>query len=98
MYGAIAGLQLREAAHRLRLVKNSLNLKSNDSPSGSWDQSPSRNIPGHYQGTTRSRPAGPSGYERGFRQDPNSYYDNSYNPQGIMFIKIKHFCFIQDLK
>ncbi|KAM6596122.1 hypothetical protein CsatA_006646 [Cannabis sativa] len=82
VYGAIAGLQLGEAAHRL--VKNSLNLKSNDSSSGSWDQSPSRNFLGHYQGTARSRPAGPSGYERGFRQDPNSYYDNSYNPQGIM--------------
>lgn len=79
--GAIAGPQLGEAAHRL--VKNTLNLKSNDSPSGFWDQPPSRNFPGHYP-VNRSRPAGPSGYERGFRQDQNSYYDNSFNPQGIM--------------
>ncbi|PON73907.1 5'-3' exoribonuclease [Parasponia andersonii] len=79
--GAIAGPQLGEAAHRL--VKNTLNLKSNDLPSGFWDQPPSRNFPGHHP-VTRSRPAGPSGYERGFQQDQSSYYDNSFNPQGIM--------------
>ena len=82
MPGAITGPQLGEAAHRL--VKNTLNLKSNGSPSGIWDQPPSRNFPSHYP-VVRSRPAGPSGYGRGFRQDPNSYYENnSFNPQGIM--------------
>lgn len=79
--GAITGPQLGEAAHRL--VKNTLNLKSNDSHSGLWEQPPSRNSPGSYP-VTRSRPAGPSGYERGFRQDPNAYCDNYFTPQGHM--------------
>lgn len=78
--GAITGPQLGEAAHRL--VKNTLNLKSNGSHSGFWEQPPSRNFPGPYP-VNRSRPAGPSGYERGFWQDPNAYYDNSFT-QGHM--------------
>ncbi|XP_015875491.2 5'-3' exoribonuclease 4 [Ziziphus jujuba] len=77
--GAIAGSLLGEAAHRL--VKNTLNLRSNDSSSGFWEQPPFRNFQGSHLGT-RPRPTGPSGY--GFRQEPNSYYENSFNPQGNM--------------
>lgn len=72
MHGAIAGPRLGEAAHRL--VNNTLNLKANGSPSGGFS--------GQYP--TMSRPAGPSGYERGFRQEGNYYDNNSFNPQGIM--------------
>lgn len=77
--GAIAGSLLGEAAHRL--VKNTLNIKSNDSSFGIWEQSPFRNSSGNYS-VTRPRPAGPSGC--GFRQEPNYYYDNSFNPQATM--------------
>lgn len=75
--GAIAGSLLGEAAHRL--VKNTLNIKSNGSSSGLWEQPQFRNSSGNYP-VARPRPAGPSGY--GFRQEPNSYYENSLNPQG----------------
>lgn len=81
--GAIAGPMLGEAAHRL--VKNTLNIRPNNSSSGFWDQPPLRNFPGNYGGNypvNRPRPAGPSGYERGFREEPK--YGNSLNPQGIM--------------
>ncbi|KAF3454359.1 hypothetical protein FNV43_RR04806 [Rhamnella rubrinervis] len=75
--GAIAGSLLGEAAHRL--VKSSLNIKFNGSSAGLWDQPQFRNSSGNYP-VARPRPAGPSGY--GFRQEPNSYYENSFNPQG----------------
>lgn len=82
--GAIAGPMLGEAAHRL--VKSTLNLRPSNTSSGFWDQPrPLRNFPGNYTGNypvNRPRPAGPSGYERGFREEPN--YGNSFNPQGIM--------------
>ncbi|XP_024187352.1 5'-3' exoribonuclease 4 isoform X2 [Rosa chinensis] len=82
--GAIAGTVLGEAAHRL--VKNTLNLRASNPSSGFWDQSqPLRASSGNYNGNypvNRPRPAGPSGYERGFREEPN--YGNSFNPQGIM--------------
>ncbi|KAK9919618.1 hypothetical protein M0R45_028204 [Rubus argutus] len=82
--GAIAGPMLGEAAHRL--VKNTLNLRPSNTSSGFWDQPrPLRNFPGNYAGNypvNRPRPAGQSGYERGFREEPN--YGNSFNPQGIM--------------
>ncbi|KAL6278752.1 hypothetical protein ACE6H2_022353 [Prunus campanulata] len=77
--GAIAGPMLGEAAHRL--VKNTLNIRSNNSASGFWDQQPLRNFPGNYP-VNRPRPAGPSGYERGFREEAK--YGNSFTPQGIM--------------
>ncbi|PQQ11425.1 5-3 exoribonuclease 4 [Prunus yedoensis var. nudiflora] len=77
--GAIAGPMLGEAAHRL--VKNTLNIRSNNSASGFWDQQLLRNFPGNYP-VNRPRPAGPSGYERGFREEAK--YGNSFTPQGIM--------------
>ncbi|KAL6132590.1 hypothetical protein ACLB2K_064830 [Fragaria x ananassa] len=82
--GAIAGPMLGEAAHRL--VKNTLNLRPSNASSGSWDQPrPLRTTSGNYIGNypvNSPRPAGPSGYERGFREEPN--YGNSFNPQDIM--------------
>ncbi|KAI5326582.1 PREDICTED: 5'-3' exoribonuclease [Prunus dulcis] len=77
--GAIAGPMLGEAAHRL--VKNTLNIRSNNSASGFWDQQPLRNFPGNHP-VNRPRPAGPSGYEKGFREEAK--YGNSFTPQGIM--------------
>ncbi|XVF31204.1 hypothetical protein REPUB_Repub16aG0125400 [Reevesia pubescens] len=69
--GAIVGPQLGEAAHRL--VKNTLNIKSNGSSSGLLEQQPFFNISSNYT-NIRSRPAGPSGYERGSFDDRNHYY------------------------
>ncbi|KAB2629826.1 5'-3' exoribonuclease 4 [Pyrus ussuriensis x Pyrus communis] len=80
--GAIAGSMLGEAAHRL--VKNTLNIRPNSSSSGFWDQPPLRNS-GNYAGNypvNRPRPAGPSGYEGGFREEAK--YGNSFNPQVMM--------------
>ncbi|XP_022719209.1 5'-3' exoribonuclease 4 isoform X2 [Durio zibethinus] len=71
--GAIVGPQLGEAAHRL--VKNTLNIKSNGSSSGLLEQPSLFNISSNYT-SIRPRPAGPSGYERGFFDDPNHYYIN----------------------
>ncbi|OMO62287.1 Zinc finger, CCHC-type [Corchorus capsularis] len=77
--GAIAGPQLGEAAHRL--VKNTLNIKSNGSSSGWSEQPPFFNISSNYM-NMRPRPAGPSGYERGLFDDPNHYYSNRPRPAG----------------
>ncbi|KAE8729703.1 5'-3' exoribonuclease 4 [Hibiscus syriacus] len=70
--GAKIGPQLGDAAHRL--VKSTLNVKSNRSPSGSGEQ-PSFNISSNYN-SIRPRPVGRSGYERGFLDDPNYYYSS----------------------
>ncbi|KAK8712632.1 hypothetical protein V6N13_147866 [Hibiscus sabdariffa] len=67
--GAIIGPQLGEAAHRL--VKGTLNRSS----SWSMEQAPSFNSSSNYS-NIRPRPAGPSGYERGFPDDPNFYYSS----------------------
>lgn len=73
MSGTLSGHVLGEAAHRL--VKNSLQLKSNnavrllDKPWG--NAAPCVNKP---------RPAGPSGYERGFMEDKDYYRSSTYNP------------------
>ncbi|XP_017977359.1 PREDICTED: 5'-3' exoribonuclease 4 isoform X1 [Theobroma cacao] len=77
--GAIVGPQLGEAAHRL--VKNTLNIKSNGSSSGWGEQPPIFNISNNYS-SIRPRPAGPSGYERGFFDDPNHYYSSRPRPAG----------------
>ncbi|OVA05451.1 zinc finger protein [Macleaya cordata] len=74
---AISGSYLGEAAHRL--VKNTLNIKSNPS-SGLLDHPPHRHVANNQ--TVRLRPAGPSGHERGFTQDPNYFYGNHNNPRG----------------
>lgn len=79
--GAIAGPLLGEAAHRL--LKNTLNIKTNNSSSGSWEQSSRQNFPGNYT-VNRPRPAGPSGYQRGFTGDPNFYHGHYNNFQGMM--------------
>ncbi|KAJ6694190.1 hypothetical protein OIU85_004928 [Salix viminalis] len=76
---AIAGPVLGESAHRL--VKNTLNIKSNGSSSRVFDQQLYHNIPSNYN---RSRPAGPAGYGRGFRDDPNYHYARHSNQQGLM--------------
>ncbi|XVF42121.1 hypothetical protein PTKIN_Ptkin01aG0334700 [Pterospermum kingtungense] len=68
--GAIVGPQLGEAAHRL--VKNTLNIKSNGSSSGFYEQPSFVNISSNYT-SIRPRPAGPSGYERGY----SSHYYSS---------------------
>lgn len=73
--GAIAGPLLGEAAHRL--VKNTLNLKT------SFEQSSRQNFPGNYT-FNRPRPAGPSGYQRGFNGEPNFYHGHHNNFQGMI--------------
>ncbi|KAJ6359918.1 hypothetical protein OIU77_004013 [Salix suchowensis] len=78
---AIAGPVLGESAHRL--VKNTLNIKSNGSSSRVFDQQLYHNIPSNYT-FNRSRPAGPAGYGRGFRDDPNYHYVQHSNQQSLM--------------
>ncbi|GLT90518.1 hypothetical protein SLE2022_084460 [Rubroshorea leprosula] len=79
--GAIAGPQLGEAAHRL--VRNTLNIKSNGPSSGFLEYQPYDNIPSNYI-SNRPRPAGPSGYERGFSNERNYFYGQHSYQQGIM--------------
>ncbi|KAF5463517.1 hypothetical protein F2P56_019423 [Juglans regia] len=79
--GAIAGPLLGEAAHRL--VKNTLNIKTNGSSPGSWEQSSYQNFSGNHM-VNRTRPVGPSGYQRGFTEDPNYYQGHHNNFQGMM--------------
>lgn len=85
--GAISGPLLGEAAHRL--LKNTLNIKPNGSPSGFLPQPSYRNSPSNYNynyNVNRPRPVGPSGYERGYNDDQNCYqghYGNN-NPRGGM--------------
>ncbi|GJW70547.1 5'-3' exoribonuclease 4 [Tanacetum coccineum] len=78
--GAIHGNMLGEAAHRL--LKNSLNIRSGSNSSGYYDQSQYRNVPANNM-HHRPRPAGPSGYQRNYNDDPN-YYNNYPNPRGPM--------------
>eukprot|EP00257_Ricinus_communis_P024550 XP_025011964.1 5'-3' exoribonuclease 4 isoform X2 [Ricinus communis] len=78
---AIAGPLLGEAAHRL--VKNTLNIRPNGSSSKFLEQQTYRNIPGNST-FNRPRPAGPSGYERGYSNDPNYYYGHHNYQQGLM--------------
>ncbi|KAJ4957324.1 hypothetical protein NE237_014107 [Protea cynaroides] len=73
---AISGPVLGEAAHRL--LKNTLQITANaPTPYALLDPPLHRNF--HNQTANRPRPAGPSGYERGFPQDLN-YYNGHYNP------------------
>ncbi|CAJ1961020.1 unnamed protein product [Sphenostylis stenocarpa] len=76
VHGAMAGLQLGEAAHRL--VKNSLNIRSNNAPYGFPEQ-----LPGHYA-MNRPRLAGPSGPGKYNAEDTSSYYGHYYNHQGMI--------------
>lgn len=78
--GAIHGNMLGEAAHRL--LKNSLNIRSGSNSPGYYDQSQYRNVPANNM-HHRPRPAGPSGYQRNYNDDPN-YYNNYPNPRGPM--------------
>ncbi|KAJ6974511.1 5'-3' exoribonuclease 4-like [Populus alba x Populus x berolinensis] len=78
---AVAGPFLGDAAHRL--VKNTLNIKPNVSSSRVFDQQLYHNIPGNYT-FYRPRPAGPAGYGRGYRDDPNYHYAQHSNQQGLM--------------
>lgn len=77
---AISGSYLGEAAHRL--LKNTLNIKSNPSSPGLLDHPPQRYSPNN-QTASRHRPSGPSGHERGYTQDPNYLYgQHNSNPRG----------------
>lgn len=83
--GAIAGTYLGEAAHRL--IKNTLNIKSNNNGnvSSGWnEQHPHRNSPRNFGVNSRPRPVGPSGYERGYYVENNNHYHhvNYINSQG----------------
>lgn len=71
--GAISSPRLGEAAHRL--LKNTLNLKSNHNYSGSVEQPSHRNSSSN-QVNNRPRAAGPSGYGRRFVEDRSSYCGN----------------------
>ncbi|XP_057962612.1 5'-3' exoribonuclease 4 [Malania oleifera] len=73
--GAISGPLLGEAAHRL--LKNTLNIKNSFSPA-LHAQLPYQTAPVNHT-VHRPRPAGPSGYERGFNE--NGHYSNR---RGIM--------------
>lgn len=75
------GPLLGEAAHRL--VKNTLNIKTNGSFPGSWEQSSYQNFPGN-RTVNRTKPVGPSEYQRGFTEDPNYYQGHHNNFQGMM--------------
>nr|DAD33678.1 TPA_asm: hypothetical protein HUJ06_012529 [Nelumbo nucifera] len=78
---AISGPHLGEAAHRL--VKNTLNVRGSNYTSSGWsEQTNHRNISGNHM-VNRPRPAGPSGYENGFIQDPN-YHGNYHHPRAVI--------------
>lgn len=67
--GGISGPSLGEAAHRL--LKNTLNIKSNGSyAAGVMEQNSYLNALGNHT-ANRPRPAGPSGYGRGFHEQMN---------------------------
>ncbi|WJX19421.1 5'-3' exoribonuclease 4 [Trifolium repens] len=73
--GAITGSQLGEAAHRL--VKNSLNIKWNNTSHGLLEQPPHRHT------TNRFQSAGPSGYGKYYGENTNSYH-GEHNHHSIM--------------
>ncbi|XP_061340496.1 5'-3' exoribonuclease 4-like isoform X2 [Gastrolobium bilobum] len=73
--GAIAGPQLGEAAHRL--VKNSLNVRLNNTSQGLPE------LPGHHT-MNKFRSPGPSGSGKYYGEDPSGYYGHYYNHQGII--------------
>lgn len=79
--GAIHGPQLGQAAHRL--LKNTLNIKHTDSSPGLLDHMPYWNHPGNHM-FNRPRPAGPTGYERGYYDDTNSHYLHHLRPRTII--------------
>lgn len=79
--GALSGFQLGEAAHRL--LKNTLNLKSDHNNYGPLEQYPCRNSPGNHV-TSMPRAAGPSGFGRGFTKDLAPYYGNHNQSRAIM--------------
>lgn len=79
--GAIAGPVLGEAARRL--VKNTLNIKTNDSSFGFWEQSSFQNFRGNPT-VNRPRAVRPSGNRRGFNEDPNYFQGQYNNVQGMM--------------
>lgn len=78
--GAMGGLQLGEAAHRL--VKNTLNIKHNGSSPGFLDHMSQRNFPDSNP-SYRPRPAGPMGYARGY-DETNHYYGHQNVPRGVI--------------
>ncbi|KAK4799040.1 hypothetical protein SAY86_024405 [Trapa natans] len=77
--GAIAGTYLGEAAHRL--IKNTLNIKSNiNNAASGWNEHPPRNSPGNNGLNSRPRLRGPSSYERGYHvENYDQYHLVNYN-------------------
>ncbi|KAG5541230.1 hypothetical protein RHGRI_021165 [Rhododendron griersonianum] len=78
--GAMSIPQLGEAAHRL--LKNTLNLKSNHNNFGSGEQTSYRNAASN-QVHNRPRATGSSGYGRRFIEDRSSYCGNYDQGNGI---------------
>lgn len=74
--GAISGPMLGEAAHRL--LKNTLNIKHNNTTSPGFLEPPHRNWQNNH---LLQRPRQPSGYGRGFYDDSN-YVNGHHNPRG----------------
>ncbi|TKY52154.1 5'-3' exoribonuclease 4 [Spatholobus suberectus] len=70
--GAVAGSQLGEAAHRL--VKNTLNIKSNNTSHGLLEQPPAH----HTKSRLRS-----AGYGKYYGENTSGYY-GQYNNHGVM--------------
>ncbi|KAF9622633.1 hypothetical protein IFM89_032532 [Coptis chinensis] len=78
--GAISGPHLGEASHRL--LRNTLQMKP--STSALLDYPANRyHVPNNHT-VDRPRPAGPSGYERGYGQDQNYFHGNFSNPRGTI--------------
>lgn len=73
--GAITGFQLGEAAHRL--VKNTLNIKWNNTSHVRTEQPPVRHTVNRFQST------GPSGYGTYYGENTN-IYNEEYNHHGVM--------------
>lgn len=70
-----------EAAHRL--VRNTLNIKSNNASHGLLEQ-PYQTSPGHHA-VNRHRGVGSSGYSKNYAEDTGSYYTHyNNNNQGFM--------------
>lgn len=66
--GGISGPSLGEAAHRL--LKNTLNIKSNGSYAGVMEEKTYLNALGNHT-ANRLRPVGPSGFGKGFHEQMN---------------------------
>lgn len=91
--GAISGLLLEEAAHRL--VRNSLQIKANSA--GLLDSPYNRKNSSSFL-TAKMKPSRPSGYEGGF-QNPNLYpHRHLHNPRDFSNPRVAHSTELQNTR